>query len=61
MLPGIGASEAEQEAKIRELEGQLRDVERERTVKARELRKLRGRLDAVLDAVSVGVYGDREY
>ncbi|KAJ5923700.1 Mediator complex subunit Med21 [Penicillium verhagenii] len=38
VLPGIGASEAEQEARIRELEVQLRDVEREREGKARELR-----------------------
>jgi mediator of RNA polymerase II transcription subunit 21 len=61
VLPGIGASEAEQESRIRELEKQLRDVEKERTTKARELRKLRGRLDSVLGAVSVGIYGDKEY
>lgn len=61
MLPGIGASEAEQEARIRELETQLRDVEKERTAKTHELRKLRERLDSVLGAVSVGIYGDREY
>lgn len=61
MLPGIGASEAEQEARIRELETQLRGVEEERVAKAHELRKLRGRLDSVLGAVSVGIYGDREY
>lgn len=61
MLPGIGASEAEQESRIRELETQLRDVEKERTAKAQELQKLRVRLDNVLGAVSVGIYGDKEY
>lgn len=61
MLPGIGASEAEQETRIRELETQLREVENERMAKARELKKLRRRLDSVLGAVSVGIYGNREY
>lgn len=61
MLPGIGASEAEQESRIRELETQLRDVEKERTAKTQELRKLRSRLESVLGAVSVGIYGDKEY
>lgn len=61
VLPGIGTSEAQQEAKIRELETQLRDVEQERTNKALELKKLRTRLESVLGAISVGVYGDREY
>lgn len=61
VLPGIGASEAEQEAKIRELETQLRGVEQERSAKVLELKKLRGKLENVLGAVSVGVYGDREY
>ncbi|KAJ6096504.1 Mediator complex subunit Med21 [Penicillium sp. IBT 16267x] len=61
VLPGIGASEAEQEAKIRELEVQLRDVEREREVKVGELSVLKKRLESVLGAVSVGVYADREY
>lgn len=60
VLPGIGASESEQEARIRELETQLREVEKERAAKALELRRLRGRLDGVLGAVSVGIYGDRE-
>lgn len=59
VLPGIGASEAEQEARIRELETQLREVEKERVAKAEELKQLRGRLENVLDAVSVGLYGDR--
>lgn len=61
MLPGIGASEAEQESKIRELEAQLREVEKERMAKTHELRKLRARLESVLGAVSVGIYGDKEY
>ncbi|KAJ5584409.1 Mediator complex subunit Med21 [Penicillium hispanicum] len=61
VLPGIGASEAEQEARIRELETQLRDVEKERTAKAKELKKLRGRLENVLGAVSVGIHGDGKY
>lgn len=59
VLPGIGASEAEQEARIRELEIQLREVERERVAKAEELKQLRGRLEDVLGAVSVGLYGGR--
>ena len=60
VLPGIGASEAEQEARIRELEVQLREVEGAREAKAQELRGLRKRLDTVLGAVSFGVHGDRE-
>lgn len=60
VLPGIGASEAEQETRIRDLETQLRAVEEERMARARELGRLRSRLDGVLAAVSVGVYGDRE-
>ncbi|KAJ5679188.1 Mediator of RNA polymerase II transcription subunit 21 [Penicillium macrosclerotiorum] len=60
VLPGIGASEAEQETRIRELEVQLRDVEKERVAKAQELKSLRHRLEEVLGAVSVGVYGGRE-
>lgn len=59
VLPGIGASEAEQEARIRELETQLREVEKERVAKADELKLLRSRLEDVLGAVSVGLYGDR--
>ncbi|KAJ5759581.1 Mediator complex subunit Med21 [Penicillium odoratum] len=61
VLPGIGASEAEQEARIRELEVQLRDVESEREGKVTELRKLKKRLESVLGAVSVGIYGERDY
>lgn len=60
VLPGIGASEKEQETRIRELEAQLREVEKERTAKATELKQLRTRLENVLGAVSTGIYGDRE-
>lgn len=55
-LPGIGASEAEQEARIRELEGELRRVEMEKERKVRELRKLGRRLEGVLGAVERGIY-----
>ncbi|KAJ5796073.1 uncharacterized protein N7518_004613 [Penicillium psychrosexuale] len=58
VLPGIGASEAEQESRIRELETELRDVEKERAAKVRELKKLRTRLEDVLGAVAVGIHGD---
>jgi mediator of RNA polymerase II transcription subunit 21 len=58
VLPGIGASEAEQETRIRELETELRDVEKERAAKVRELKKLRSRLEDVLGAVAVGIHGD---
>lgn len=60
VLPGIGTSEAEQEARIRELEGLLRGVEKEREDKARELRALRRKLENVLGAVSVGIHGDQD-
>jgi len=36
-------------------------VEREREVKVGELRGLKNRLEGVLGAVSVGIYGSREY
>lgn len=55
-LPGIGASEAEQEARIRELQGELRRVEMEKERKVRELRKLGRRLEGVLGAVERGIY-----
>ncbi|KAJ5129760.1 uncharacterized protein N7515_005799 [Penicillium bovifimosum] len=58
VLPGVRASEAEQEARIRELEKELRDVEMRRAAKVRELKKLRGRLEGVLGAVAVGIHGD---
>ncbi|KAL2008613.1 hypothetical protein VTN00DRAFT_6807 [Thermoascus crustaceus] len=60
VLPGIGSSEAEQEARIRELEGELRAVEEERERKARELRRLGRKLEKVLGAVERGVYGERD-
>ncbi|KAL4920190.1 mediator complex, subunit Med21 [Aspergillus aurantiobrunneus] len=46
VLPGIGSSEAEQEGRIRELEGELR-----------ELRVLRRRVEGLLGAVEEGIYG----
>lgn len=60
MLPGIGTSEAEQEARIRELEVQLRHAETEREGRVKELAALRSRLESVLGAVSVGIHGDRK-
>ncbi|OKL57584.1 Mediator of RNA polymerase II transcription subunit 21 [Talaromyces atroroseus] len=59
-LPGIGASEAEQEARIRELESELRQVELAREKKARELKKLGKRLESVLGAVERGIYSRQE-
>lgn len=55
-LPGIGSSEAEQEARIRELESELRQVELAREKKARELKKLGKRLELVLGTVERGIY-----
>ncbi|OJJ47213.1 hypothetical protein ASPZODRAFT_166437 [Penicilliopsis zonata CBS 506.65] len=60
VLPGIGSSETEQEARIRELEKDLRAAEAERESKAQGLKVLRKRLENVLGAVEVGIYGDRE-
>jgi mediator of RNA polymerase II transcription subunit 21 len=59
-LPGIGASEAEQEARIRELESELRQVELAREKKARELKKLAKRLESVLGTVERGIYSRQE-
>lgn len=59
VLPGIDSSEAEQEKRIRELEGELRRVEEERELKMRELSRLRRTLENVLRAVETGIYGDR--
>ncbi|KAL4879097.1 mediator complex, subunit Med21 [Aspergillus karnatakaensis] len=56
VLPGIGSSEAEQERRIRELEGELRSVEAEREKRVRELRVLRKRVEGVLGAVEGGIY-----
>ncbi|KAL9617468.1 MAG: hypothetical protein Q9160_007731 [Pyrenula sp. 1 TL-2023] len=47
-LPGSRATEEEQEARLRELEGQLRRVEAERKAKRREVRQWVGRLDRVI-------------
>ncbi|KAL4941257.1 mediator complex, subunit Med21 [Aspergillus oleicola] len=57
VLPGIGSSEAEQEKRIRELEGELRGVEEERERRVRELRVLRKRVEGVLGGVQNGIYG----
>jgi mediator of RNA polymerase II transcription subunit 21 len=59
-LPGIDSSEAEQEARIRELERELRGVEAERDTKARELRHLLRKLEGVMGAVQSGIFGHRD-
>ncbi|KAL4887835.1 mediator complex, subunit Med21 [Aspergillus ambiguus] len=59
VLPGIDSSEAEQERRIRELEGELREVETERERRIGELRRLRRQLETVLGAVETGMYGTR--
>ncbi|KUL86621.1 hypothetical protein ZTR_03048 [Talaromyces verruculosus] len=59
-LPGIGSSEAEQEARIRELESELRQVELAREKKARELKKLGKRLELVLGTVERGIYSKQQ-
>ncbi|OJJ96491.1 hypothetical protein ASPACDRAFT_63412 [Aspergillus aculeatus ATCC 16872] len=60
VLPGIGSSEAEQEHRIRELEGELRRWEGVRGERMLQLKALRGRLEGVLGAMEVGIYGERE-
>lgn len=59
-LPGIGSSEAEQEAQIRELESELRQVEFAREKKARELKKLWKRLELVLGTIERGIYSKQQ-
>lgn len=59
-LPGIGSSEAEQEARIRELESELREVELARERKAKELKRLSKKLEVVLGAVERGIYSKRQ-
>ena len=56
VLPGIDSSEAEQERRIRELEGELRVVEGVREERRRELGVLRRRLEGVLGVVERGIY-----
>ncbi|GLB06618.1 RNA polymerase II mediator complex subunit [Aspergillus tubingensis] len=56
VLPGIDSSEAEQERRIRELEGELRVVEGVREERRRELGMLRRRLEGVLGVVERGIY-----
>ena len=59
MLPGIDSSEAQQEKRIRELEAELRAVEKQRDDKVEELRESRRRLEKVLSVVEWGVFGER--
>lgn len=59
-LPGIGSSEAEQEARIRELESELRQVGLVREKKARELKNLGKRLELVLGTVERGIYSKQQ-
>ncbi|KAI9693302.1 MAG: RNA polymerase II mediator complex subunit [Bathelium mastoideum] len=51
VLPGIGRSEAEQVARIRELEGRLREVEGRRQEAVREKERCVERLDGVIARV----------
>ena len=44
-LPGIGSSQAAQEARLRELDGELRAVEAEREVWRAERERISGKLD----------------
>ncbi|KAM5447441.1 Mediator of RNA polymerase II transcription subunit 21 [Microsporum audouinii] len=55
VLPGIGSSEAEQEARIRQLADELRLAEKVRKQKRRQMRKLAERVDGLLEAVSRGI------
>ncbi|KAF3482820.1 uncharacterized protein GIQ15_02144 [Arthroderma uncinatum] len=55
VLPGIGSSEAEQEARIRHLADELREAEKVRRRKRRQMKKLAEKVDGLLEAVSRGV------
>jgi uncharacterized coiled-coil protein SlyX len=52
VLPGLGKREEEQEARIRVLEAELRDMEERRSQKRREMRALVERLEDVVMGVS---------
>jgi mediator of RNA polymerase II transcription subunit 21 len=54
VLPGIESSEAEQEERIKQLAAELRVVEEERLAKRSEMRRLREKVDGLLEAVSRG-------
>ena len=51
-LPGSGTREEEQEARIDELAGQLKDMEKRRKAKRQEMRRLVERLDHVVMGVA---------
>lgn len=51
MLPGVETSEAEQEARIRGLDEELREAEEERKEAVAEMEEWRRRLEGVLGGV----------
>ncbi|EGD87328.1 hypothetical protein H112_05868 [Trichophyton rubrum D6] len=55
VLPGIGSSEAEQEARIRQLADELREAEKIRRRKRKQMKKLAESIDGLLEAVSRGI------
>ncbi|EFQ99314.1 RNA polymerase II transcription subunit 21 mediator [Nannizzia gypsea CBS 118893] len=55
VLPGIGSSEAEQEARIRQLADELREAEKIRKRKRKQMKKLAEKVDGLLEAVSRGI------
>ncbi|KAK2746787.1 RNA polymerase II mediator complex subunit [Myotisia sp. PD_48] len=57
VLPGIASTEADQEARIRKLADELRETEKERRRKRKEMRLLAAQVDGLLGAVSRGTGG----